>query len=52
MARENKNHEQRVIQSFGPKFRIDVNGTLMVRREQMFTYYMLLQMIIPHNFKH
>ena len=29
MARENKNHEQRVIQSFGPKFRIDVNGTLM-----------------------
>ena len=24
-----KNHEQRVIQSFGPKFRIDVNSTLM-----------------------
>ena len=29
IARENKNHDQRVIQSFGPKFRIDVNGTLM-----------------------
>ena len=24
-----KNHEQRVIQSFGPKFRIDVNSTLV-----------------------
>ena len=50
--RENQNWERRVIDSFGPKYSIDVNNPQMGEMVQMFFYKEPLLIMRLDNFLH